>query len=105
MMVAMLLRYGTVDKEEIRVKLDKIKQEPKQRVQTYHDIMEKFFTRGKLEDVEQRRRFLSRLCPEIRKLYVMKDYTSMDRPLAITLEVEWVLTKLGEIPFELLKEE
>ncbi len=35
----------------------------------------------------------------------MKDYTSMDRPLAITLEVEWVLTKLGEIPFELLKEE
>jgi hypothetical protein len=67
--------------------------------------MEKFFTKGKLKDVEQRQRFLSRLCPEIRKLYVMRDYTSMDGLLVAALEVEWVLAKLGETPFELLKEE
>lgn len=28
----------------------------------------------------------------------------MDELLATTLEVEWVLAKLGETPFELLKE-
>jgi hypothetical protein len=29
----------------------------------------------------------------------------MDVMLNVVLEVEWVLTKLGEIPFKLLKEE
>ncbi len=101
----MLLKYGIMDKEEIQAKLDQIKQEPKQWVQIYHDIMEKSFTRGKLEDVEQRRRFLSKLLLEIKKLHVMRDYTSMDGLLVVGLEVEWVLVKLGEPPFELLKEE
>ncbi len=54
MKVTMLLKYGIVDKEEVQAKLDQIKQEPKQRVQAYHDKMEIFFTRGKMEDVEQR---------------------------------------------------
>jgi hypothetical protein len=35
----MLLKYGTIDKEEIRGKLDVIKQDPKQWVQTYYDVM------------------------------------------------------------------
>jgi hypothetical protein len=48
----MLLKYGTIDKEEIRAKLDCIKQEPKQRVHAYYDRMEKLFTRGKLDDGE-----------------------------------------------------
>jgi len=34
----------------------------------------------------------------------MRDYTNMDELLAATLEVEWVLTKLRETPFELLNE-
>jgi len=49
--------------------------------------MEKFLTRGKMEDVEQRQRFLSRLHPEIRKLCVMKNYANMDELLVATLEV------------------
>jgi hypothetical protein len=31
----------------------------------------------------------------------MWDYASMDELLVATLEVEWVLAKLGETPFEL----
>ncbi len=49
-----LLRYGTMDKEETRTKLNQIKQELKHRVQVYHDRMEKKIIRGKLKDVEQR---------------------------------------------------
>lgn len=59
----MLLKYGMVDKEDIKVKLDQIKQEPKQRVEAYHDMMEKLFIKGKLEDIKQRKRFLSKLRP------------------------------------------
>jgi hypothetical protein len=66
-----MLLNGTMDKEEIRIKLDSFKQEPKQWVQAYYDRMEKLFVRGKLEDVGQRRRFLFRLHLEIRKLFVI----------------------------------
>jgi N12 class adenine-specific DNA methylase len=45
MKVAMLLKYDIVDKEKIQAKMDKIKQEPKRWVHTYHDKMEKFFTK------------------------------------------------------------
>jgi hypothetical protein len=54
--------------EEIQVELDSIKQEPKQWVLTYYDRMEKLFTRGKLEDVKHKKRFLFQLCLEIKKL-------------------------------------
>lgn len=67
-----LLKYVTIDKEEVRVKLDMIKQKPKQRVQTHYDRMDKLFAKGKLEDVEQRS-FLSYLRPKIKKICVMKD--------------------------------
>jgi len=63
MKATMLLKYGMVDKEDIKVKLDQIKQEPKQRVEAYHDMMEKLFIKGKLEDIKQRKRFLSKLRP------------------------------------------
>ncbi len=59
MKVAMMLKYGIVDKEDIRAKLDFIKQEPKQKVQAYYDQMEKQFARGKLQELEQKRRFMS----------------------------------------------
>jgi hypothetical protein len=48
----MLLKYGIMDKEEIQVKLDLIKQELKKWVQTYHDRMENVFARGKLKDAK-----------------------------------------------------
>ncbi len=35
----------------------------------------------------------------------MKDYVNMEALLVATFEIEHVLIELGEIPFELLKEE
>jgi ATP-dependent exoDNAse (exonuclease V) beta subunit len=105
MKVAMLLKYGIVDKEEVRAKLDQIKQEPKQKVQACHDRMEKIFTRGKLEDAKKKHKFLSRFRPEIRKLCVVRDYVNMDELLSTVLEVERVLAELGETPLELMKDE
>ncbi len=64
--------------EEIQVELDSIKQEPKQWVLTYYDRMEKLFTRGKLENVKHKKRFLFQLCLEIKKLCVMRDYANME---------------------------
>jgi hypothetical protein len=66
--------------------------------------MEKLFTRGKLEDVKHRW-FLLCLCLDIKKLSIMKDYVDMEALLVAALEVEHILVELGEIPFELLKEE
>ncbi len=105
MKVAMMLKYDIIDKKEFKAKLDLIKQEFKQRIQTYYDWMEILFTRGKLEDVEQKMRFLSYLWLEIKKLCVMKDYANMDVLFDVALKMEWVLVKLGKTPFELSKEE
>ncbi len=89
-----MLLNRKMDKEEIKTKLDSFKQEPKQWVQVYYDRMEKLFVRGKLEDVGQKKRFMFRLCLEIKKLCVMKDYANMEKMFIATLEVEWVLIEL-----------
>jgi hypothetical protein len=67
--------------------------------------MEKLFARGKLEDAKQHGRFLSHLKPKIKKLCVMQDHAHMEALFNAALEVEWMLAKLGETPFEMLKEE
>ncbi len=66
--------------------------------------MVKLFTRVKLEDVKHRW-FLLCLCLDIKKFSIMRDYVNMEALLVAALEVEHVLVKLGETPFELLKEE
>ncbi len=53
--------------------------------------------KGKLEDVEQRRRFLSRLHPKNRKFCVMRDYANMDELLVIALEVEIIFAKIERL--------
>jgi len=58
-------KYGDVDADDIRMKLDAIKQEPKERVQKYFERLDKLFQKGRLQDAEQKRRFLARLRPEI----------------------------------------
>jgi hypothetical protein len=58
-------KYGNVNTDDIRVKLDAIKQEPKERVLKYFECLNKLFQRSRIPDVEQRRRFLGRLRPEI----------------------------------------
>jgi hypothetical protein len=48
-------KYGNVDANDIRMKLDAIKQEPKERVQKYFERLDKLFQRGRIQDAEQRR--------------------------------------------------
>jgi len=63
------------------------------------------FQRGRIPDAEQRRRFLARLRPEIRKLCVIRTFTNIEDLVGAATELERVLGELGETPFEPLKEE
>jgi hypothetical protein len=98
-------KYGDVDADNIKMKLDAIKQEPKERVQQYFERLDKLFQRGRIQDAEQRRRFLARLKPKIRKLCVMRTFANIEELVGAATELETMLGELGETPFEPLKEE
>jgi len=98
-------KYGDVDADDIRMKLDAIKQEPKERVQKYYERFDKLFQKGRIQDIEQKRRFLARLKPEIRKLCVVRTFTDIKELVTATTELERVLGELGETPYEPLREE
>jgi hypothetical protein len=100
-----LQKYGNVDDDDIRAKLDAIKQEPRERVQRYFERLDRFFRKGRISDVEQKRRFLAKLRPEIRKLCVVRVFADIEELLGAANEVERMLGELGETPFEPLKEE
>jgi hypothetical protein len=100
-----LQKYGKVDTDDIRMKLDVIKQEPKERVQRYFERLDKLFQRGKIPDAKQRRRFLGKLRPEIRKICVVRTYANIEEMVDAATELERVLGELGETPFEPLREE
>jgi predicted aspartyl protease len=87
------------------MKMDAIEQEPRERVQKYFERLDKLFRKGKVQDVEQRRRFLAKLRPEIQKLCVVRVFADIEELVGATIEVERVLGELGETPFEPLKEE
>jgi hypothetical protein len=101
----MIQKYENVDADDIQMKLDAVKQEPKERVQKYFERMDKLFQKGRIQDVEQRRRFLARLRPEIRKLCVVRTFVDIEELVGATTEVERVLGELGETPYEPLREE
>ncbi len=61
-------KYGDVDAEDIRMKLDAIKQESKERVQKYFEHLNKLFQKGRIQDAEHKRRFLAKLRPKIQEL-------------------------------------
>ncbi len=63
------------------------------------------FKGGRIPDAEQRRRFLAKLRPEIRKLCVVRTFANVEELVAAATEVEKVLGELGETPFEALREE
>jgi len=63
------------------------------------------FRKGQIQDVEQKRRFLAKLRPEIRKLCVVRVFADIEELVATAIEVERVLGELGETPYEPLKEE
>jgi hypothetical protein len=98
-------KYGNVDADDIRMKMDAIKQEPKERVQKYFERLDKLYRKGKVQDVEQRRRFLARLRPEIRKLCVVRTFADIEELVGAAIEVERVLAELGETPYEPFWEE
>jgi hypothetical protein len=98
-------KYRDVDDDDIRMKLDAIKQEPKERVQKYFKRLDKLFQKGRLQDAEQKRRFLARLRLEIRKLCVVKTFADIEELVSVTTKVERVLGELRETPYEPLKEE
>jgi hypothetical protein len=100
-----LQKYGNVDDDDIRAKLDAIKQEPRERVQRYFEWLDRFFRKGRISDAEQKRRFLAKLRLEIRKLCVVRNFADIEELLGAANEVERVLGELEETPFEPLKEE
>jgi hypothetical protein len=98
-------KYENIDVDDIWMKLDAIKQEPKERVQKYFERFDKLFQRGRIPDAEQRRRFLARLRPKIRKLCIVRTFTDIEELVGATTELERVLGEIGETPYEPLKEE
>jgi hypothetical protein len=40
--------------------------------------LDKLFQKGRIDDVEQRRRFLFGLMPELRRIYVVRTYTDIE---------------------------
>ncbi len=67
--------------------------------------MNKLFQWGQIQDVKQRCRFLGKLRPEIRKLCLVKTYTNIEDVVVAVTKIECVLGKLGETPYEPMKEE
>jgi hypothetical protein len=101
----MIQKYGNIDADDIRMKLDAIKQEPRERVQKYFERLDKVFRKGQIQDVEQRRRFLARLRPEIQKLCVVRVFADIEELVGAAIEVERVLGELEETPYQPLREE
>lgn len=58
-------KFDDVDLDEIKMKMDIVKHEPRYWVQLYFDQLEKLCRKGKIKDVEQRCKFVAHLCPEI----------------------------------------
>ncbi len=63
------------------------------------------FQRGRIQDIEQRRRFLARLRPEIRKLRVVRMFIDIEKLMGAATKLERMLGELRETPYEPLKKE
>ncbi len=63
------------------------------------------FWKGKIQDVKQKRRFLARLRPEIRKLCVVKTFADIEELVGVATKVERVLGEFEEMPYESFREE
>jgi hypothetical protein len=57
--IVIVQKFGDVDVDEIRVKFDVIKQDPREQVEKYFERLDKLFQRSTIGDAEQRRRFLT----------------------------------------------
>jgi hypothetical protein len=61
--------------------------------------------KGRIQDVEHKKRFLARLRHEIRKLCVVRTFIDIEELMNVVIELKRVLGELGKIPYESLKEE
>jgi hypothetical protein len=71
-------KYGDVDADDIWMKLDAIKKELEERVQKYFERLDKLFQRGRIPYAKQRKRFLAKLRPKIRKLCIVRTFTDIE---------------------------
>jgi len=78
---------------------------PRREFKSILNVLTNCFRKGRLQDAEQKRRFLARLRPEIRKLCVVRTFANIEELVGVATEVERVLGELGETPYEPLKEE
>jgi hypothetical protein len=102
----MLSKYGIVDKEEVKVKLDLESNKNQNEGFKFNMTGWRSFLQGVNWRIQNKeKKSISNLHPKIKKLGVMRDYVNMDELFSATLEIEKVLAKLGKTPFELLKDE
>jgi hypothetical protein len=97
-------KYDIYDENELRLKMDAVWQEPRQRVQLYYDRLERVFIKGRILDVERCMQFLTKLRPKLRKLLAVKTYEDMDELLTTAVDIEKVLGEIGETLYEPLQE-
>ncbi len=93
-------KYGIYDEDELRLKMDVVHQEPRQRVQLYYDRLERLFVKGRILDGERQRRFLTILRPKLKNLLMVRTYYDMDELLTIVIKVEKVVGEIKETPYE-----
>jgi hypothetical protein len=55
----MMVKYGVYDNEELKMKMDAIKQELRQWVQLYYDRLDCLFVKGRILDAKRIKRFLA----------------------------------------------
>lgn len=98
-------RFGDANLDELRMKIDFVTQELRQRVQLYFDRLDKLFKKRKINDDEQRRCFLVHLWLKIINLCMVRMQVNVEDMLVVAKDVERVYGELGEMLFEPLKEE
>jgi hypothetical protein len=81
----MLAKYGVYDGKELQVNMNFVKQKLRQHVHIYYDKLERLFVKGKILDVERKKRFLTHLRSEIKNLCVVHTYVDMDGLLSTLL--------------------
>ncbi len=76
------LKYGVYDEDELKMKMDAICQELRQKVQLYYNRLERFFVKGKISNAKKPKWFMAKLKLVLRKVLVVQAYHDMDKLLA-----------------------
>jgi hypothetical protein len=100
MKIGMQQKIGDVDMDDLRMKLNGVKQKLRYQVQLYFERLDDLFRKGKIKDVEQRHKFLAHLQLRIKKLCTVKTYANVKEMLSVAKEVERVYGEFAETPFE-----